>query len=92
MLFSLLFLDDVQELFTDLAASFFVGDAAGRHGDHASTDRKWALNIGISFWTPEVIALNHRQARVLTMIEGVLSQSSTGGIQASGLQCGNSSI
>lgn len=34
--------------------SFFVGDAAGRPADFASTDRKWALNIGLPFYTPEV--------------------------------------
>lgn len=39
---------------SDKEASFFVGDAAGRPSDHASTDRKWALNVGIPFWTPEV--------------------------------------
>ncbi|KAJ4488291.1 polynucleotide kinase 3 phosphatase-domain-containing protein [Lentinula aciculospora] len=37
----------------DKAASFFVGDAAGRDGDFASTDRKWALNVDLSFFTPE---------------------------------------
>ncbi|KAI0822674.1 PNK3P-domain-containing protein [Trametes gibbosa] len=42
--------DNVQ---IDLAASFFIGDAAGRQGDHSSTDRKLALNIGIPFQTPE---------------------------------------
>ncbi|KAL0947240.1 hypothetical protein HGRIS_013361 [Hohenbuehelia grisea] len=41
---------DVQ---IDKNGSFFVGDAAGRKGDFASTDRKWALNIGIPFLTPE---------------------------------------
>ncbi|KAG6335223.1 hypothetical protein ID866_3868 [Astraeus odoratus] len=39
----------------DKEGSFFVGDAAGRPGDFASTDRKWALNIGIPFYTPEVL-------------------------------------
>jgi hypothetical protein len=39
---------------SDKDASFFVGDAAGRAGDFASTDRKWAVNIGIPFYTPEV--------------------------------------
>ncbi|KAL4065401.1 polynucleotide kinase 3 phosphatase-domain-containing protein [Scleroderma yunnanense] len=34
-------------------SSFFVGDAAGRPNDFASTDRKWALNVGIPFYTPE---------------------------------------
>ncbi|KAG1832802.1 polynucleotide kinase 3 phosphatase-domain-containing protein [Suillus variegatus] len=37
----------------DNNASFFVGDAAGRTNDFASTDRKWAININISFYTPE---------------------------------------
>ncbi|KXN90445.1 Bifunctional polynucleotide phosphatase/kinase [Leucoagaricus sp. SymC.cos] len=42
----------------DLQSSFFVGDAAGRQyknqkSDFSSTDRKLALNIGISFMTPE---------------------------------------
>ena len=40
---------------TDKSASFFVGDAAGRLNDHSSSDRKWALNIGIPFFTPEVL-------------------------------------
>jgi bifunctional polynucleotide phosphatase/kinase len=34
--------------------SYFVGDAAGRADDFASTDRKFALNVGIQFYTPEV--------------------------------------
>ncbi len=38
----------------DKEQSFFVGDAAGRKGDFAGTDRKWALNVGIKFYTPEV--------------------------------------
>ncbi|KAF4571436.1 hypothetical protein EYR36_008773 [Pleurotus pulmonarius] len=37
----------------DKEQSFFVGDAAGRKGDFAGTDRKWALNVGIKFYTPE---------------------------------------
>ncbi|KAG5636108.1 hypothetical protein H0H81_009104 [Sphagnurus paluster] len=42
--------------------SFFVGDAAGRQysnnkSDFSSTDRKWALNVGISFFTPEELVL-----------------------------------
>ncbi|KAJ7361229.1 polynucleotide kinase 3 phosphatase-domain-containing protein [Mycena albidolilacea] len=45
----------------DKKSSFFVGDAAGRDypknpgkkKDFASTDRKWALNVEIPFFTPE---------------------------------------
>ena len=44
----------------DLATSFFVGGAAGRKGDHSSSDRKWALNIGIPFYTPEVCPHTYR--------------------------------
>lgn len=47
-----------------------MGDAAGRpcgwrHGatkDFASTDRKFAINIGISFFTPEEFFLNQSAA------------------------------
>ncbi|CEH13609.1 Polynucleotide kinase 3' phosphatase [Ceraceosorus bombacis] len=40
-------------------SSFYVGDAAGRskgkgrEADHNDTDRKWALNAGLPFHTPE---------------------------------------
>ncbi|KAF5386673.1 hypothetical protein D9615_001745 [Tricholomella constricta] len=42
----------------DKSQSFYVGDAAGRQysgnrADFSSTDRKWALNVGIPFFTPE---------------------------------------
>ncbi|KAG9318286.1 polynucleotide kinase 3 phosphatase-domain-containing protein [Chiua virens] len=42
-----------QHVEIDRKDAFFVGDAAGRPGDFASTDRKWAINIGIPFYTPE---------------------------------------
>jgi Polynucleotide kinase 3 phosphatase len=38
----------------DKSTSFYVGDAAGRADDFASTDRKFALNVGVQFYTPEV--------------------------------------
>jgi bifunctional polynucleotide phosphatase/kinase len=44
-----------HNLHADKDASFFVGDAAGRVGDFAGTDRKWAINVGIPFFTPEVM-------------------------------------
>lgn len=40
--------------FSDKATSFYVGDAAGRPNDFASTDRKFALNVELPFHTPEV--------------------------------------
>ncbi|KII88856.1 hypothetical protein PLICRDRAFT_159754 [Plicaturopsis crispa FD-325 SS-3] len=46
-----IFSEDAVEI--DKDASFFVGDAAGRAGDFAGTDRKWSLNAGIPFFTPE---------------------------------------
>lgn len=44
----------------DYSASFFVGDAAGRpkrpgaRADFADSDRKFALNAGLRFFTPEM--------------------------------------
>ncbi|KAI2293554.1 DNA kinase/phosphatase Pnk1, partial [Ophidiomyces ophidiicola] len=37
----------------DLQGSVFVGDAAGRPGDHSCVDRNFATNVGIAFKTPE---------------------------------------
>lgn len=37
----------------DVENSFYVGDAAGRAGDHNDTDRKFAVNAGLTFYTPE---------------------------------------
>ena len=50
-------------LSTEKDESFYVGDAAGRvYGkdkppDFAGTDRKWADNVGLTFYTPEVSRL-----------------------------------
>lgn len=37
----------------DLAQSFFVGDAAGRPGDHSDVDSGFAATVGLRFMTPE---------------------------------------
>ncbi|KAF9791239.1 polynucleotide kinase 3 phosphatase-domain-containing protein [Thelephora terrestris] len=37
----------------DTTEAYFVGDAAGRPDDHSGTDRKWAINAGVKFYTPE---------------------------------------
>ena len=37
----------------DLAASFFVGDAAGRPADHSDCDSAFAKAVGLPFFLPE---------------------------------------
>ncbi|KZW01259.1 PNK3P-domain-containing protein [Exidia glandulosa HHB12029] len=37
----------------DVSQSFFVGDAAGRIGDHSDSDKAFALALGLKFHTPE---------------------------------------
>ncbi|KAJ7070554.1 polynucleotide kinase 3 phosphatase-domain-containing protein [Mycena amicta] len=55
-----IFVGDGGDHCPDKSASFFVGDAAGRlrkrngQKDFAGTDRKWALNVNVPFFTPEV--------------------------------------
>ncbi|KAF3491855.1 bifunctional polynucleotide phosphatase/kinase [Arthroderma uncinatum] len=44
---------DGMEPRLDLENSIFVGDAAGRKGDHSCCDRHFAANVGIPFKTPE---------------------------------------
>ena len=45
----------------DMQNSFYCGDAAGRkdgkHKDFSDSDYKFALNVGISFKTPENLFL-----------------------------------
>ena len=37
----------------DMNTAVYVGNAAGRPGDHNNSDKKFAENIGIAFYTPE---------------------------------------
>lgn len=37
----------------DLEHSFYVGDAAGREGDHLADDKGFAENVGVRYHTPE---------------------------------------
>lgn len=41
--------------------SFYVGDAAGRYNDFNDTDRKFANNIRIPFYTPEYYFLKQKE-------------------------------
>ena len=45
--------DLLQEYNLPLNNSFYVGDAAGREGDHSNSDYNFAFNIGIKFFTEE---------------------------------------
>lgn len=51
-----------HEVIPDLTASFYVGDAAGRLGDHSNTDKGLAKAIGIPFHTPEEFFLTDEPA------------------------------
>lgn len=49
-LFSQSFNGDVK---VDRDKSFFVGDAAGRKKDHGSSDKEFAENCGLKFYTED---------------------------------------
>jgi bifunctional polynucleotide phosphatase/kinase len=52
--------NDNEGIAVDLENSFMVGDAAGRPNDFSDSDLKFALNIGIKFYTPEFVVVNDR--------------------------------
>ena len=41
------------EVKVDKSSSFFVGDAAGRVKDHSSSDKEFAENCGVKFYTED---------------------------------------
>jgi len=42
------------EIKVDRSASLYVGDMAGRKGDHSASDLLFAMNLGVDFQVPEV--------------------------------------
>ncbi|GHJ88845.1 hypothetical protein NliqN6_5247 [Naganishia liquefaciens] len=61
---------EAKGLEIDLEHSFYVGDAAGRDGDHNDTDRKFADNAGLMFYTPEQYFKNSTTAPVFRRYKG----------------------
>ncbi|OKL58889.1 hypothetical protein UA08_05654 [Talaromyces atroroseus] len=55
----------------DLKECFFVGDAAGRPGDHSCVDRDFASNVSIKFHTPEEFFLDASPAQVIRQFDPV---------------------
>lgn len=47
--------------------SFFVGDAAGRVGDHSSDDRDFAQSAGLSFYTQDDFFLRNKGPGLVTL-------------------------
>ena len=45
----------LQQVVPDIKQSFYCGDAAGRPGDFSDSDRMFAQNAGMTFYTPEQI-------------------------------------
>ncbi|KAK9816622.1 hypothetical protein WJX72_002886 [[Myrmecia] bisecta] len=54
----------------DVSQSFFVGDAAGRAGDFADTDKAFAQAIGLAFKTPEEAFGEGDAKKVAPSVEG----------------------
>jgi len=42
----------------DMDQSFYCGDAAGRRNDHTNDDILFSINIGLKFYTPEMLFEN----------------------------------
>ena len=62
----------------DKSSSYYIGDAAGRPNDHASTDRKFALNVGVQFYTPEVRGVPaHGPVTTSSLATGILPQDTS---------------
>lgn len=51
----------------DTTNSFYVGDAAGRSSDFSDSDQMFALNVGITFYTPENFIRHYSIKKYLTI-------------------------
>ncbi|KAJ5678663.1 hypothetical protein N7462_006907, partial [Penicillium macrosclerotiorum] len=60
---------DLDVIGVDLKGSFFVGDAAGRPGDHSAVDRGFATNARMNFKTPEEFFLNQPAVEVADLFD-----------------------
>lgn len=47
------------QYYTSTNVNFYCGDAAGRPGDYANSDREFAIAVGIPFMTPEEVFPNN---------------------------------
>ena len=52
----------------NLDKSLYVGDMAGRKGDHSSTDLLFALNVGVNFKVPEVFYNDNKDRKNNTKV------------------------
>jgi len=57
------FLENQLEITFDKKKSFYVGDMAGREKDKLDTDRKFAINLDIKFYTPEEYFLENKSQK-----------------------------
>ncbi|KAL8435833.1 hypothetical protein ACSSS7_002210 [Eimeria intestinalis] len=61
---------------------FFVGDAAGRPGDHSCADLKFALNVGMHFFTPEEFFLGQAAPSLPLLLSRLQQHPKLGGSRA----------
>ena len=67
-----------------LAASFYCGDAAGRPGDFAATDRWFAENARLTYYTPEQLLLKDPPPAPLAAVHRQYHDLVLGGLRPDG--------
>ncbi|KAK0551054.1 DNA kinase/phosphatase Pnk1 [Tilletia horrida] len=76
---------EIETQYFDAQESFYVGDAAGRVGDHSDVDRKWAGNVGVRFYTPEQYFTEHKKEQPYKLSGWAPSKSTSESIQRNSL-------